>query len=589
MLAWTAPWNASSGLIAAVVSGKPLAAGSSLSTLVPLAVGPTPAIDTDDDATLDTLGASIGPPKVLKLGRRKARNPKPSEAESARRTRLLKAFLAILLLGGSASGSCFAGKVAHQDDSAVALDLTSLALEGKRTATLACRLSSLTAYLGMDGLQWPPSADSVYEFFGRWATASHAASRSARFLEALRFLKVLGFDLEAVTESPVLVGWSIRQTRRLGLRSQAAALDLSLVAQLEQIVALGALDLNCLLVAGGFLLMILLRARFSDLASWTGGLVINSVSVQVQVVTTKTSGRISDRLALYLVGPRRLLTDWDWLDSWLKLRRKSGLTDNDPVFPAKGDDGWDSEPATLQGVNRTLKHVFTVLKHGAAVTTHSAKATLLHWCALYGLSAETRARLGYHVGADGGSVRAYSRDRLAKPVAELTSMLDCIRRGEWSPDDGAGPRTELEISPTAPFEADGDSFPSPTKMWGGPSLDTDDDGRDLIADDDERASESSSCDSTDSESDEEVEDAIVRQAESLLGLCGAVDCRRFMNPAKDGKQHGGRPGSLTHTRCGLAIPGGSNVSILVALASGESETSEASSLCKKCFRESKLS
>ena len=82
--------------------------------------------------------------------------------------------------------------------------------------------------------------------------------------------------------------------------------------------------------------------------------------------------------------------------------------------------------------------------------------------------------------------------------------------------------------------------------------------------------------------------AITKQAEIYLGLDMAVDCRRFINP-ETSRLHGGRPGSLSHTRCGLAIPGGSGVSILEALASGEAESSEISMLCKKCFRESKLS
>ena len=110
-------------------------------------------------------------------------------------------------------------------DEAEAFELTSLAFEGKRTATLACRLSSLTAYLASTwGKVWPPTGESTYGFFRSWASASEAASRAPRFLEALRFLKVLGFDLDAVTTNPILMGYSLRQTRRLGLRRQAAAL-----------------------------------------------------------------------------------------------------------------------------------------------------------------------------------------------------------------------------------------------------------------------------------------------------------------------------------------------------------------------------
>ena len=600
MMAWTAPWDEKSGLIAAVVRGKPLSAASSLSTLVPLAVGPTPTIDTDD-ADLDGLGSEQGERAsgrssiLAPSARRKPRNPKPSEAESLRRSRLIKAFVAIVIL---CAGHCsFASRV-EQASEEERVELVSLALEGKRSATLAARISPLTGYLSSKG-QWPPTADSIYDFLKIWASPERAASRATRLLEAFRFMNVFGMRLDMIYDDPVLQGYSLRQSRRLGIRRQAAALSPETLALLEKVVATRALDQNCLLIAGAFLLAVALRARYSDLCSWKASSCIRS-TINVEVYQTKNSGSITDRLGIFLVGPSQLLTSWPWYHTWMAERAAAGLTDLQPAFPARIDaTTWSDQPARLQDVNRILKQVF--LHIGAtgseSVTSHAAKATLLHWAAVYGLSLETRSRLGYHANSAGGSTRSYSRDMLAQPLAELGEMLRRMRCDEWRLDDGT-------ISATAPFVAseeaaieDSDEIPdgqiddlfsfgdsdikSPAQMWGqagDPSLSVDDED-----------SDSSSCKSTDSESDEAAEEAITKQAEIYLGLDSAVDCRRFINPAKDGKQHGGRPGSLTHTRCGLAIPGGSNISILVALASGESETSEASSLCKKCFRESKLS
>ena len=618
MMAWKAPWNEPSGLIAAVVSGKPLAAASSLCTLVPSATGPTPAIDTDDALRLDGDGGDMDdrssgalPIRSKRNRPRPSRKLKPSESDSIRRSRMLGAFVTIVLLAGGSGASLFADQICSADG-AERLELMGLALEGKRTATLACRLTSITSYLSSSCRSvWPPTADSTYSFFRSCATAHHAASRAARFLEALRFLKVLGFNLDSITESPILTGYSLRQSRRLGLRKQATALEPAMVAKLEEVVAIGALDPTCLIVAGGFLLALLLRARFSDLGSWTGGVSRNRCSVSVEVVTTKTSGSITDRLGLYLVGPTALLTKWDWIGSWLGARASLGLTDHDPVFPAGDDDGhWTEEPARLQDVNRTLKQIFTLLNFDLiGVSTHAAKATLLHWAALYGLSLECRERLGYHASKSGGSVRAYSRDHLAKPVEELTQMLEAMRAANWSPDAGWhqhgfqwGDDLAETISPTAPFVSDPSiieeaSSSTPPCAQADPPCDSIavDNPDEWTAEelstgaplDEIDLSGSSSCDSTDSdasnaESDEEAERLIISTAEAALGTDRSIDIRRYMNvQVARSTIHAGRPGVVSRTRCGI------DVESLQLLASGNSELvdlEDESKMCKKCFR-----
>ena len=635
LMNWKPPGSEPAGLMTMVLRGGPLHAGGSLASLIPKSVGPTPALDESAEGAADT--ESIAQAASLKPARKKGGPHKPAEADCKRRRRMMNAFVAILILVGSVKASSLARQVAEADDTE-AYELISLAFEGKRTATLACRLSSLTAYFASAWSEvWPPTSDSTYGFFRSWASASEAASRAPRFLETLRFLKVLSFELDAVTTNPILLGYSLRQTRRLGLRRQAGALESEVVSKLEEIVAVGALDHTCLLVAGGFLLALLLRARFSDLASWTGGVRRTKDSIYVEVERTKTSGRLTDRLPLFLVGPLELTTSWAWLDAWLALRTDLRLTQRDPVFPAREEDGsWAAEPARLQDVNRTLKQIFTTIGCTmASVTTHSAKATLLHWAAVYGLSTETRARLGYHATAEGGSVKSYSRDILASPVAELSEMLGAIRRGEWKPDDQThgpveGESVDSIIADTAPFlQTDpvaiethetfdreaaiewygkalvdsygivGDSEAvddegqvgfsveqepegSATQMWS--SGVTDREGS-VHGGDDYKSSDPSECESTDNDasnadSDEEAERLILSRAEVALGLDRSIDLRRYMNMDRL-TIHAGRPGEPLKTRCGLPVAS------LQLLACGEASAVDGKDErheCLKCFK-----
>ena len=68
------------------------------------------------------------------------------------------------------------------------------------------------------------------------------------------------------------------------------------------------------------------------------------------------------------------------------------------------------------------------------VGMHSPKATLLSWCAKFGLDKETRKDLGGHVQSSDASVAAYSRDMLAGPLRKLGEVLEAIRNGVFLPD-----------------------------------------------------------------------------------------------------------------------------------------------------------
>jgi hypothetical protein len=56
------------------------------------------------------------------------------------------------------------------------------------------------------------------------------------------------------------------------------------------------------------------------------------------------------------------------------------------------------------------------------------KATTLSYAAKFGLSAETRLQLAYHVGGF-KMLHTYSRDAAAQPLLELERVLHAIRDG----------------------------------------------------------------------------------------------------------------------------------------------------------------
>ena len=70
------------------------------------------------------------------------------------------------------------------------------------------------------------------------------------------------------------------------------------------------------------------------------------------------------------------------------------------------------------------------------VSSQGLNATLLGWSSLFGLSSETRARLGYHKLGSGqtASMQSYARDKLYGPVQELTKMLEAMSEGKFCPD-----------------------------------------------------------------------------------------------------------------------------------------------------------
>ena len=103
-------------------------------------------------------------------------------------------------------------------------------------------------------------------------------------------------------------------------------------------------------------------------------------------------------------------------------------------------------------------------------TSHSMKALTLSWAFTKGLSSQDRAALGYHkIDGESKATKAYTRDRLTRPVHLLSTMLSEVRSGAFDPDrkacDTADSVEEVEKSATQAWQNFGEVIVSPTAYF----------------------------------------------------------------------------------------------------------------------------
>ena len=86
------------------------------------------------------------------------------------------------------------------------------------------------------------------------------------------------------------------------------------------------------------------------------------------------------------------------------------------------------------------------------VSSHSLKATLLAWCARFGLSPQTRSMLGRHSSCLAETFAIYSRDLVGAPVTEPQGVIDAVHNGSFFPDDQRSGffKAPKDLRPTPP-------------------------------------------------------------------------------------------------------------------------------------------
>eukprot|EP00973_Karenia_brevis_P036214 4993332-Karenia_brevis.AAC.1 len=143
---------------------------------------------------------------------------------------------------------------------------------------------------------WPPEEEEVYKYLRDCAGPGSPPSRAPRFMEAIGFIHgVFGFNLQEVLGSKRLIGFASEQSARLGLRRSSPVIPFWVVRALEFKVVEEEVDNDEMVVIGAMLVMLSLRARFSDLTSCTKFEVLGDRLVAT-VDKTKTSQRTKSRL-----------------------------------------------------------------------------------------------------------------------------------------------------------------------------------------------------------------------------------------------------------------------------------------------------
>ena len=99
------------------------------------------------------------------------------------------------------------------------------------------------------------------------------------------------------------------------------------------------------------------------------------------------------------VGPRAILGECSWYDSWIEARNRTGLVGWDPplmrVPSSKGT--WTNQQLRSSVATSWIKEVLGLCDcNFQDQSTHIAQSVYLPWAAKYGLELGDRYILGYH-------------------------------------------------------------------------------------------------------------------------------------------------------------------------------------------------
>ena len=402
------------------------------------------------------------------------------------------------------------------------------AFASRSTNTLLSRAGPMLRYIAWcraNGLEAFPVQESVaYIFLCYQRKSECAATFPASFSSAINFAKALvGLDgADEVGSSGRINGLAFNQFGKKRLLLQRRPLLIAEVLFLEtQLFHDGDLVTACM--AGFFILLLNLRARFSDIAcveSFTKDLAITSedaLTGYVEFATSRTkTGKSKEKkkMLLPLSGLAVSLKGRDWLERWFKVREAAGIPLRLPLLgdafmPApESHFAFSSRAITNAESNAWLRDALATcgLASPDSAGCHSLKATPLSWVAKWASGdrdhALNRKLLGYHSPNNEQSLLIYSRDAMSSPLKLLETVVEDIRLGAFLPDEPRTGRTVHE-SRRVPIESEY-VFPVPDK--------------------DEPASLGSASESSDSDSD----------GDPIEQLSSAEDMRALQGDAGSG-------------------------------------------------------
>ena len=287
-------------------------------------------------------------------------------------------------------------------------------------------------------------------------------SRLKSYLEALAFcLYTFSMEeLKPVVTSKRLHGCSIPAVPMAVV--QASPLTVEELTKLHAVLWTQG-DWNSVF-AGAVLFVVYARARWAD-AMHSSQLypdrddtgVTRYLEAAASVHKTMHANLYRHRL-LPLVAPAVGVVEEPWVDRWFTVRDALGIKPPPlhALMPAPASDGGATKrplSATEAGAwLRKLLHGTKEQLKERRLSAHSLKATTLSYAAKFGLSAETRLQLAYHVGGF-KMLHTYSRDAAAQPLLELERVLHAIRDGSFRPDSTRSGRFLAESGKPSTSEA----------------------------------------------------------------------------------------------------------------------------------------
>lgn len=223
--------------------------------------------------------------------------------------------------------------------------------------------------------------------------------------------------------------------------------------------------------AAYFLIAIYGRCRHSDLVQ------VDSIHpdfgaeggfLEIRTAHHKT-GRGADKKFMFLpiLIPAMDVKGIMWLEGATSAFTEAGLslcgTIQGPLFPAPGamPGVFNKRPLASSEASSYLRALVRLPepKKGSSeqiVSSHSCKATMLSWCAKFGLGEVTRTILGRHSRAAAETYAIYSRDLIVAPTRELQGVINKVAAGTFCPDaprsaffptDSEQPAREVTIGP----------------------------------------------------------------------------------------------------------------------------------------------
>ena len=335
-------------------------------------------------------------------------------------------------------------QLASEEDDVRKLSMLGDIFNGKAPSTLLKRVRAVEKMVDFFGIGCFPASESEnYRFFCAERAASAPPSRLKSYVEALAFcMYVFSMDeLRDSVQSKRLHGATVASMPTGVL--QASPLLVSELTKLHEV--LHARSDWTAMFSGSVLFAVYSRARWSD-AMHANKLMLDADEHDVtQYIEAETAIHKSMHAEIYrhrylpLVAPALGVTSEPWVDRWMQVRRALNirLPPEHPLMPAPAGDGSPLQRAlTATEAGDWLRKILPGSKaqfENRRVTAHSMKSTCLSFCAKYGLTAEVRLQLGYHV-AGFKMLHTYSRDAAAQPLLELERVLSAVRTGQFKPD-----------------------------------------------------------------------------------------------------------------------------------------------------------